>query len=81
MRSAERLTEVLCRDSDFSILMAAPYPGPFGPRGGNSSVPSLGFSAPAHIFANTVSPLHMKEFQSERGFVSPVCSLSPTNLA
>lgn len=40
------LTEVLSRDSDFSVLMAAPYPGPFGQRGGKSSVPSLGFSAP-----------------------------------
>ena len=36
---------------------------------------------PAHIFANTVSPLHMKEFHSERGLVSLVWSLSPTNLA
>ena len=35
----------------------------------------------AHIFANAVSPLHMKESYSERGFVSQVCSLSPANLA
>ena len=31
--------------------------------------------------ASTVSPLHTNEFRSKSAFISPVCSLSPTELA
>ena len=54
------LKKVLSIDSLFSILITAPFPCPFGPRGGNSStvIPQWVSLHPAHIFANTVSPLH-----------------------
>ena len=64
---SRELWEVLSRDSDFSILMAAPYPGPFGPRVGNSSLSSLGFSAPCpYLCKCSKSPTYERVLFRER---------------
>lgn len=67
------------RDSDFSVLMAAPYPGPFGQEVATAQCHPWVSLHPTHYLSFGKSPTYEKSFNKR--VLDPICSLSPANLA